>query len=714
MNARLLLAVFLGLTFVANGRAKAAEADLADLAPARTLAYLELHDPAAMARALRALVQGSYLQRPELLLARRGGQKNPNQANEEAYLFAWMCSTEFIDEVGDLQGGFVALTGFTKNDEPEVVGLLRTGKNRMIPLALRFAILEDNDFRCIARVEGVPIFQIGDAKQPEQPEIARRRLAPVERLARRFRAPRKASLYQVALLETMQVEEPEVEPEFGCFVALAPGAIAFGTTPKVLADTVRRLRSKSATPSLSGDPTFREAARGRLPGLFAWCDPPRLARRINDLLDRQLQRAQDEIRRQHFAKESKRDAAGLKRALQQAEIEHRREIQEWTFLQRALRPAAMRYASASWSLHEGDLACSLDLRMREKETGPLLDVLSRQKLSAELLRAVPQDAFAVCAVPLADGAKTLERLVRLADAYVAEDGEDALSPSKQLAELEKRLKRNLGREVLAKIGAMAFALQLRVEKNATVWPIALVEAKSESAAKDLVAMLPSLYSLGGKSASPREINLAGQPLFSLAGEGKAPSLEGPPPHYGRRGKIVVVGWHPLLVANTLRHIESKKDLLNLRRGREAVETVGEWSALGMFSCHQMLHRFVRIASEQGEQNEGHLRALRYLRELAAPMAEMPPTLFSIKRLDDGLRIEFLQKELAIASATVIDIGLSWAMDNEAQLANGEFLRLGVEKPPQNQLGIGRFPPLPPGMAPPPPPVPPLPPPKEDE
>ncbi len=708
MNARLLIAVCLGFSSVATGRAKAAETELADLAPARTLAYLELHDPAATAHALRALVKGSYLQRPELLLARRGGQKNQNQTNEEAYLFAWMCSSEFIDELGDLEGGFVALTGFTKSDEPEVVGVLRTGKNRMIPLALRYAMVEDNDFRCIARVEGVPIFQIGDAKSPEQPEIAKRRRISAERLARRFRAPRKTSLYQVALLETMQVEEPQVEPEFGCFVALAPGAVAFGTTPKVLADTVRRLRSKSAAPSLAGDPTFREAARGRVPGLFAWCDPRRLTGRINDLMDRQLQRAQDEIRRQHFAEKSKREAAGLKRALQQAEIEHRRELQEWTLLQRALRPAAMRYATASWSLHGGDLACRLDLRMREKQTSPLLDVLSRQKLSDELLQALPQDAFAGCSVPLADGAKTLARLVELADAYVAEGGENALSPSKQLAELEKRLKRILGREVLGKIGAMAFALQLPVEKNATVWPIALVEAKSESAAEDLVAMLPSLYSLGGKNVAPRKIDIAGQPIFSLAGEGKAPALEGPPPHYGRRGKIVVLGWHPVSVANTLRQMTSKKDLLNLRRGREAVEAVGELSALGMFSCHQMLHRLVCIASEQSEQNEGHLRALRYLRELSVPMAGMPPTMFSIKRLDDGLRIEFLQKELPSASATVIDIGLSWILDNEAQLVDGVIFRIELGNPPQNLPGFGLLPLLPP------PPVPPLPTPKADE
>jgi hypothetical protein len=345
MKVRLLFLASLGLLFISSSLGAA---DLADLAPPHTLAYMELNDPAALARELRTLVKGSYLQRPAMLFAQQIGEKDQKK-NQEAYLFAWMCSTEFIDEFGDLQGGFAALTGFTRNDEPEVVGVLKTGKNRMIPLVFRFAMIEEGDFRCIARVEGIPIFQIGDAKKPEQPEIAKHWLRPVERLARRFHAPRKASLYQVALLENAPVEEMEEKPEFGCFVAILPNAIAFGTTPGILSDTVRRLRGNNSAPSLLAQPDFRAAAKGKLPGLFSWCDAGRLTKRINAILDRQLQHSQDAIRRQHYAKGGKRNTPQLKEELRQAAIDHRREIAEWTFLQKVLNPAEMRYASGCFA-----------------------------------------------------------------------------------------------------------------------------------------------------------------------------------------------------------------------------------------------------------------------------------------------------------------------------------------------------------------------------
>ena len=69
MNARLWFLPAVGLLFALCGSAGAENPDLADLAPARTLAYLELHDPPALARELHSLIKGSYLQHPALLLA---------------------------------------------------------------------------------------------------------------------------------------------------------------------------------------------------------------------------------------------------------------------------------------------------------------------------------------------------------------------------------------------------------------------------------------------------------------------------------------------------------------------------------------------------------------------------------------------------------------------------------------------------------------------
>lgn len=675
MNAHRFFAAAV-LLFVGTGQARAEEIDLADLAPARTLAYVELHDPPALTRELHALFRGSYLQQPALLFARH--TKGRNKINAEAFAVAWFGSSEWLDEIGDWQGGFLALTGFTKGGEPEMVGMLRTGKSRMLPLAARFALIEDGDFHCIARVEGVPIFQIGKAEKTKKPEIAKGLHLPAAQLARLFHTPRKASLYQVALLDNMPVEELDDKPEFGCFVSLLPGALAIGTTPDVLADTIRRLKGKSASPSLATTPAFRAAAPLRQPGLFAWSDLPRLTGCINDLLRRDLEATQDEIRRRPAAKGEKRDAVKLRAELRRAEIDHRRETQDWTFFQKAANPNGMTYAAAAWSLHKGEWVCRFDVRMREKQTSPLLEVPADRTLSTELLQAVPGDTFALFAVPLPDDAAMLARAMKLADVYVAETDEESPLPSKALAEWEKRLKLRLSRDVLGKIRSMAVAVHWVEENGANVYPILVVEAKNESAAKDLVAVLPRLYGSIGAKKEPRIHTLDGQRVFSLTDEAANANLEGPPAHYGRRGKIVVLGWHRGRIAATLHRMNDKKDLLSLPLASATVDAEGPVVALGLFSCRQLLAHLTRIGSETGNQDAGSRRLLSYLREMSAPMTTMPPTVFGIKRLPDGLRVEFRQSELPTATATVVDMLLTWMLDEEA--AKDGWFHFGFVRP----------------------------------
>src|SRR5579871_6602075 len=146
MNTRMLLLASLGLLLFCADSTSAAGSDLAELAPAKALAYAELTDPPALARELQALVKGSYLHNPLAFFAQHLDKQKKN--NEDVLLLTWCGSPEFLAELGDLQGGFVALTGLTRNDDPEVVGVLRTGRSRMIPLALRMFLLEDEPVQC--------------------------------------------------------------------------------------------------------------------------------------------------------------------------------------------------------------------------------------------------------------------------------------------------------------------------------------------------------------------------------------------------------------------------------------------------------------------------------------------------------------------------------------------------------------------------------------
>jgi hypothetical protein len=666
MKTHLLVAGAACLVLALTGPATAEINDLADLVPAHSLAYLELHDPPRLAREIHALVKGSYLQHPAAFFAHHG--KRVGKSNEEAFLFAWLGSPEFIDELGDWQGGCMALTGFTKNDYPEITGVLRTGKSRMVPLGLRLALAASGEVRCIGRVEGVPILQIGDAEKRKRPEIARRMENPAAPLVRLFRSRRASIDYRIALLDDMPVEEPEEKPEFGCFLALMPGVIAAGSTPEILGDTIRRLKGKSASPSLATVPAFAGAAEMRhRPGLFTWFDPPRLTRLMNDFLRRDLIRRQDEIRHRPLAKGEKPNAAKRAAAIREAEASHRRDTQEWTMFQTLVNPAALRYAAVGCSLHQGEFAWRIEGRMKDKQTSPLLELLPSAKVGPDLLRVVPGDAFCLFAVPLPDGPAVLARLLKLADVYAAAGDDRTPPPSRMLHELEKSLKLHLSRDVLAKIQSAGVAVHLigEPEKEGGLYPVFLFEAVSDDAAKDLETMLPRLYGVGGKPADPKQHILEGQVVRSFTDEAADPDKKGPPAHYGRRGKLLVLGWHRGRVAATLRDSIHKKDLLNLPRGLATVDAEGPVSALGLFSCRQWLSHIARIDSQAKNQDAAHLRMLRYLREMSAPMATMPPTLFAVKRLSDGMRVEFRQSELPAASATVVDIALTWLFDTEA-------------------------------------------------
>jgi len=321
---------------------------------------------------------------------------------------------------------------------------------------------------------------------------------------------RAQATYRIALLEDMPVEEPEEKPEFGCFLALMPGVIAAGSTPEILGDTIRRLKGKSASPSLATLPAFRGAAALRnRPGLFAWTDPPRLTRLINDALQRDLIRRKAEVQQQPRAKGEKpnpiAEAKRREAARHEVEAQHRHETREWTLFQKVANPAGMRHFTAACSLHEGAFACRVEARMKDKQSSPLLELLPSERIGPDLLQAVPSDAFCLFALPLPHGPAALTRLLKLADAFSALQDDQMRRPSKILRELETRMRLHLGRDVLAKINSAAVAVHLvgQPAKEAGIYPLFVIEAINEDAARDLEFAWPRLHTMSGKATEPR-------------------------------------------------------------------------------------------------------------------------------------------------------------------------------------------------------------------
>src|SRR5262249_24225066 len=149
-------------------------------------------------------------------------------------------------------------------------------------------------------------------------------------------------------------------------------------------------------------------------------------------------------------------------------------------------------------------------------------------------------------------------------------------------------------DILAKIHSVAVAVHLVDEKELSVYPVIILEAVSDVAAKDLETLVPRLHTAGGKRGEPRQHTISGQRVRSLTDKPADASLTGLPPHYGRRGKNLVLGWHRGRVASTLCEVTRKKDLLNLQHGSASVDAEGPVSALGLFSCRQLLAHLTHI------------------------------------------------------------------------------------------------------------------------
>src|SRR6516162_4022614 len=125
--------------------------DAAELFPAQTLAYLEFRQPDKLSRELAGLFRGSALDDMPGVLAKHREKRGPGGGFifEEMLFgeFGMFVAPETIAEFGRLQGGAVGLTGFTKNMEPEIVGILLSGSSNAPTLVMRTILTLDGGMR---------------------------------------------------------------------------------------------------------------------------------------------------------------------------------------------------------------------------------------------------------------------------------------------------------------------------------------------------------------------------------------------------------------------------------------------------------------------------------------------------------------------------------------------------------------------------------------
>jgi hypothetical protein len=238
------LVVGVSLTVLTTAGARAeAPRDAAELFPAQTLAYLEFRQPDKLSREIAALLRGSALDDMPAVLAKHR-EKRPGGGFffEEMIFgqFGMFAAPEIIAEFGRLQGGAVALTGFNKNMEPEVVGILLSGTSNAPTYIMRTALTLDGGMRKVGECEGILLY---------------RDLSPDFRKAAPGGGP------------------PQAVEASGPTYAMFREGIIIGSTTESVKEMVRRLKGKNGDPPLASVAAFRDSAKLRdKPGLFGYAD----------------------------------------------------------------------------------------------------------------------------------------------------------------------------------------------------------------------------------------------------------------------------------------------------------------------------------------------------------------------------------------------------------------------------------------------------------
>ncbi|HEX5268900.1 MAG TPA: hypothetical protein VFW33_00370, partial [Gemmataceae bacterium] len=202
------------------GPALAQPKDPAELFPAQTLAYLEVRQPDRLTRELNSLIKGSALEDLAAVFAKARTERGDTPDNFFGGMvfseLGMVFSPEALAELGRVGGGAVALTGWSKDEGPEVVGVIYPGESNLVMMYFRTFIAADWEMRIAGKVEGVNLYR------------AR---------GRDYRAVAPNPAPGVA------PAQPPIKDK-GPTIALMPGLAIIASTPKAAEEAVRRAKGK--------------------------------------------------------------------------------------------------------------------------------------------------------------------------------------------------------------------------------------------------------------------------------------------------------------------------------------------------------------------------------------------------------------------------------------------------------------------------------------
>ncbi len=495
--------------FVLVGPALAQPKDPAELLPADTLAYLELREPGPVAREVQGLIKGSDLENMPATLARFRAHLAPGAQFwrlQDVGVFGLMFSPEVLAEAGRLRGAAVAVTGIGKDGEPDVVAVVLAGDSHGPTFVLRAYLTMDN-LRTVGQVEGVTLFR-----------AQRTPFMGVGRVGGGGPPP-----------------APRAE-EYGPVYALLSDTVIIGSTTHGVEDVIRRIKGKAKGPTLAEDAAFRTAGELRSrPGFFGYANVAALGSKVEELLRQRGDRMM-------------LPATGL-------------------LLTELVSHKALKTAVASLTLHQGEIDLRAHIQFNARQPSPLLEVLPSGKADLQVLHAIPKDSLFTATIALPDGEKRWHRFLALADAIAKKFGAGDQPVSKQVEAVEGTAGLKFGPDVFGKIAGATLAVlpPAKGVRNPEPTLLLVVEAVDADAARSLEEVLPKLVGLagGGEAPSPTTERVQGQRVRSLPGDALPwrSAL-----HYGRQGKLLVLGQERRVVARALVDSGKQGGLL----GQEAV------------------------------------------------------------------------------------------------------------------------------------------------
>jgi hypothetical protein len=632
-------AVLLALT----GPALAQPKDPAELFPAQALAYAEVRQPDKLSRELASLIKGSSLEDLAAVFAKARTERGdtPDDAFFGGMVFAPMAmllSPEALAEFGRTGGGAVALTGWSKEDGPEVVGVIYPGECNLIMMYFRTFLAADSEMRIAEKVEGVNLYRA------------------------------RGRDFRVAAPNPPGGGAPPPPPPIkdkGPTIALMPGLAIVASTPKAAREAVRRAKGKVSDPSLASVGAFkRNAAQRDKAGVFAYADVAALTAQV--------------------------DAAPTEK----------KGHSDWDAFKALCNPRGMGVAVASLTLQNGNLDGRVQVEVDAKQPSPLFDLLPEKKAALDGLHFAPKDGLLTVTLPWTDGAKRWEQVVALLDNVARADGLPAdRLPSKDLAGAEQAAGIKLGTDLFARVAGLTLTVDLRGERVVNHMPLQLaITAKDEDAAKALDELVPQLLSLAGRAvAAPAAETVGGAKLRTFPAE-SVPWRE--ELSYGRAGKTLVLGPTKEGVAAALAGGAKGGGLLGEAKVAAVLKDTGDAQAVGAWSIPETFVALL-MSSDPGhwrattkpslppgaggapppagkeKASNGEEKLFKELRQAVEPLA---PAVVTLTRKGDLVVLEARQAGLRTVSARAINVLIDAAIRQSLTPRGGVVGRTTTDVP----------------------------------